>query len=127
MQVAKQDGHMQRFARRLRNRARQLGLSDAEVARRAGLTERRYAHYVAGTREPNLATLVSICEVLDSTPSEMLLESTPDASAASERDVLLARIMATSKRLDVEALRIAALQLSAFIQGRTAKTRRTRG
>ena len=36
----------------------QLGLSDAEVARRAGLSERRYGYYATGEREPNLATLL---------------------------------------------------------------------
>ena len=40
----------------IRERARELGLSDAEVARRAGLSERRYGYYATGEREPNLAT-----------------------------------------------------------------------
>jgi transcriptional regulator with XRE-family HTH domain len=52
---------MDLFAKRLRERARQLQLSDAEVARRAGLAERRYGHYVRGMREPDYATLVRIC------------------------------------------------------------------
>src|SRR5690606_11426561 len=34
------------FANRLRERAAQLGISNAEAARRSGLDERRYAHYV---------------------------------------------------------------------------------
>ena len=51
---------MRIFAQRIRERARELGLSDAEVARRAGLSERRYGYYATGEREPNLATLVRI-------------------------------------------------------------------
>ena len=48
------------FAENLRKRAKQLGISNAEAARMAGLEERRYAHYVANRREPDLATLVKI-------------------------------------------------------------------
>ena len=57
---------------RLRSRALELGLSDAEVARRAGLTATRYGHYVSDYREPDLATLVRICRVLGLRPDELL-------------------------------------------------------
>ena len=57
---------------RLRARAMELGLSDAEVARRAGLTTTRYGHYVTDYREPDLATLVRICRVLGVRPDEVL-------------------------------------------------------
>jgi transcriptional regulator with XRE-family HTH domain len=73
---------MQVFAQRIRERARELGLSDAEVARRAGLSERRYGYYATGEREPNLATLVRICEVLAATPNDLLLaEGKPPAQS----------------------------------------------
>lgn len=60
------------FASNLRRRAEELGISNAEVARRVGLSERRYAHYVSGKREPDLATLVRIAEVLGTTPNWLL-------------------------------------------------------
>jgi transcriptional regulator with XRE-family HTH domain len=66
---------MELFANRIRERARELGLSDAEVARRAGLSERRYGYYATGEREPSLPTLVRICGVLAATPNEVLLEA----------------------------------------------------
>lgn len=56
----------------LRSRALELRLSDAEVARRAGLTPTRYGHYVSDYREPDLATLVRICRVLGMRPNELL-------------------------------------------------------
>ena len=89
---------MEEFARRLRERARELGLSDAEVARRAGLSERRYGYYATGEREPNLAALVRICEVLAATPNDMLLPEgrTP---AQSGRDRVLARITTAADSL----------------------------
>ena len=49
-----------------------LGISNAEAARRADLDERRYAHYTAGRREPDLATLVKIAERLGTTPDTLL-------------------------------------------------------
>jgi transcriptional regulator with XRE-family HTH domain len=89
---------METFAQRIRERARELGLSDAEVARRAGLSERRYGYYATGEREPNLATLVRICEVLAATPNDLLLpEGKPPAR--SGRDRLLARITAAAYSL----------------------------
>lgn len=63
---------MDSFADNLRRRAADLGISNAEVARRAGLTERRYGNYVSGRREPDLATLVRIALVLETTPNALL-------------------------------------------------------
>ncbi len=60
------------FAKRLRERAKQLGISNAEAARRIGLDERRYAHYASGRREPDLATLVNIAEILGTNPNWLL-------------------------------------------------------
>jgi transcriptional regulator with XRE-family HTH domain len=65
---------MELFATNLRRRAEELGISNAEVARRAGLTERRYGNYVSGRREPDLATLVRIASVLATTPNDLLAE-----------------------------------------------------
>jgi transcriptional regulator with XRE-family HTH domain len=71
---------MDLFAKRLRERARQLELTDAEVARRAGLSERRYGHYVRGARQPDFQTLVRICAALDTTPNDLLLKISRPAS-----------------------------------------------
>jgi transcriptional regulator with XRE-family HTH domain len=51
---------MQQFGNNLRHRAKELGLTDAEVTRRVGISERRYGFYVTGDREPDLATLLQI-------------------------------------------------------------------
>lgn len=63
---------MDQFSSRLRQRAKELGISHAEAARRSGLSERRYAHYVSGIREPDLATLVRIAKALQTTPNVLL-------------------------------------------------------
>ncbi len=44
----------------------------ADIARTLGLHERRFAHYVSGTREPDLNTLVKISKALGTTPNQLL-------------------------------------------------------
>jgi transcriptional regulator with XRE-family HTH domain len=74
------------------------------------LSQRRYSYYARGKREPNLATLLLICDVLAATPNDLLLpEGRP--SALSDRDRLVARITAAINNLDVADLELAACQL----------------
>jgi transcriptional regulator with XRE-family HTH domain len=60
------------FAENLRRRAAALKLSNAEVARRAGLLERRYGNYITGEREPDLKGLVRIAAVLQTSIDDLL-------------------------------------------------------
>src|SRR6266446_5434543 len=114
---------MQVFAQRIRERARELGLSDAEVARRAGLSERRYGYYVTGAREPNLATLIRICEVLAATPNDLLLPS-GKPPPQSGRDRSLARISAVTDNLSLGDLELAASLVECLATYRRARGRR---
>ena len=97
---------MQGMGARLRARARELGLSDTEVARRLHLSQPRYANYVNDTNEPDLATLVRICRALGITPDEALAFADPPGRAAD--DVLKARIEAAAGCMDPGRLHIAA-------------------
>ena len=63
---------MDRFSKNLRDRAKELGITNSEVARRAALGEQRYGNYVTGLREPDLATLVRIAEALETSPNRLL-------------------------------------------------------
>src|SRR5580698_8635589 len=109
---------MDLFAKRLRERARQLELSDAEVARRAGLAERRYGHYVRGTREPDFKTLLRICTVLDVTPNDLLLADV--ARRPSAHDRWLSRLVAAARGLDPDDVKLAARQIEALAEHRNA-------
>ena len=113
---------MDLFAKRLRERARQLGLSDAEVARRSGLAERRYGHYVRGKREPDFATLLRICAVLDVAPDDLLLEGRSSRMRAHEN--WLSRLMAAGRRLGTEDLKLAVRQIEALSDHRIVTKRR---
>lgn len=78
------------LAKRLKERAKQLNISNSEAARRIGLEERRYGHYITGSREPDLATLVKIADVLGTTPNWLLgvvdkLETQPKERALIDR------------------------------------------
>jgi transcriptional regulator with XRE-family HTH domain len=106
---------MREFGERLRQRAQELELSDAEVARRAGLTARRYGHYVTASRQPDLQTLVRICEVLRTTP-DYLLGFAGRAKRKSERARLTDRLAAAADALDEGQLRVAVRQVEAILQ-----------
>lgn len=95
---------------RLRARARELGLSDSEVARRLGLSQPRYAHYVSGVREPDFATFARICRALGISPNDALgFEVRPRQPDEVER--LRQRIEAAVEVMDVPTLRTAAALL----------------
>lgn len=97
---------MEPFANNLRKRAEELGLSNAEVARRAGLSERRYGNYVSGRREPDLATLVRIARVLDTTP-DRLLSFAGDAAATDGTEASrIASAVGALGPLDLETVAI---------------------
>lgn len=108
------------FAQRLKQQARNLGLSDAEVARRCGLNERRYGHYVSGSREPNLETLVRICEVLGVTPNDLLGFGADDGEE-NARSQLIDRVMAGVNVLNQDDLAVAVSQIEALVRHRTTR------
>lgn len=99
---------MRALGKRLRRRAEDLGLSDAEVARRAGLTPRRYGFYVTGDRQPDYQTLISICEALNTTPNVVLGFDKPERLAGRKRAQLAARLEATTHSLTDAGLELVA-------------------
>jgi transcriptional regulator with XRE-family HTH domain len=113
---------MDLFAKRLRERARQLNLSDAEVARRAGLAERRYGHYVRSTHEPDYATLVRICTALDLTPNDLLLPA--PAARPSPQERWLSRLVGAGRLLDIDDLQLAVRQVEVLLAHRQSTKRR---
>ncbi|WP_367278682.1 helix-turn-helix domain-containing protein [uncultured Sulfitobacter sp.] len=100
------------FCRSLRSRAKALGISNAEAARRCGLSERRYAHYVSGDREPDLGTLVRIATALGTTPNQLL--GLGEIQDTSSRDILFQRIQSAVQVISDEALEIATVQMEAL-------------
>lgn len=118
--VPEQNVPMDVFATKLRERAAQLGISNAEVARRAGLSERRYGHYVSGVREPDLRTLVTIAETLGTTPDALL--GVADPKPSSQRQDLQDRILSALTALSDDDLQTLAIQIEALATARAQPT-----
>lgn len=112
---------MEGIGDRLKARAAELGLSGAEVARRAGLTATRYGHYLQDIREPDLATLVRICRVLGLRPDVLLAYDQADSCS----DALLAKRAAVVAYVDV--LDAASLDLALPVMQAIAATTELRG
>jgi transcriptional regulator with XRE-family HTH domain len=119
MQVAsEQIVPMRVLGQRLRSRARELGLTNAEVARRAGLSERRYGFYVTGDHEPDLSTLLRICKVLATTPN-ILLGFSEDGKEGSNRAALVERLRTASRALSEHDLQSLVVQAEALAMYRS--------
>lgn len=72
------------WGERLKARARELGLTDAAVARALGVGQRRYSAYANESREPDFGTLTRICHILRTTPDAVLgFGPHPDAGDAA--------------------------------------------
>lgn len=100
---------MELFATNLKKRAADLGISNAEVARRLDISERRYGHYVRGDREPDLATLLKISRILQTSPNQLLgFDQEPEQD---ERAKLRDKMLAAAAHLDDYQLKIAAAQI----------------
>ncbi|MCR6631413.1 MAG: helix-turn-helix domain-containing protein [Magnetospirillum sp.] len=95
---------MEGLGEKLRARARELGLSDTEVARRLDISQSRYANYVVDKREPDFATFIRICRVLGTTP-DVLLGYGALAQATSEDERLQREIGAAALSMRTPALR----------------------
>src|SRR5690606_33916702 len=107
---------MEPFASNLRNRAKELGISNAEAARRVGLSERRYGNYVSGRREPDLRTLVQIAVALQTSPDHLL--SFGAVSATDEGDLFEDRIMSAVKALGGTEKKVVAVMIEALASQR---------
>jgi len=65
---------MSGIGKNLRKRSKYLNLTDAEVARRIGISARRYSYYVTDQRQPDFAMLKKICKVLRISYNELFAE-----------------------------------------------------
>jgi transcriptional regulator with XRE-family HTH domain len=108
---------MKIFAQRLKERAKMLGLADAEVARRAGLSERRYGNYVSGIREPDLYILTKIATALSTTPNHLLGFEAHDRPL-SGKDRMIERLINSANALPCEDLETILIQIEALTRHR---------
>jgi transcriptional regulator with XRE-family HTH domain len=86
------------------------GLTQAELAEQAGISDRAYADIERGTVNMRVETFLHICEALHVTPDELLTERTDNLTA--QQDELIARLNACSPKDRETALRL----MSVFLQ-----------
>ncbi len=63
---------------------KKAGLTQAELAEKAGLADRTYADIERGTSTMRISTLMSLCRVLNVTPNDILIEEENNAPTAEE-------------------------------------------
>ena len=91
---------------------KRMGMTQAEVAEAAGLSDRTYADIERGTVNMRIETILHICEALHITPDEILTESDP--ACISKEDELFARLKACSPKDKETALRLLAVYLQSL-------------
>ncbi len=108
---------MELFAKKVKERAAELGFSQAEVARRAGISERRFGHYMGGRSEPDLQLLVKIAVALDVTPNHLLgVEPRAPIKKADEAGRIRSRIAAAYATMDDGSLPLALTLVEAVLE-----------
>ena len=109
---------METWGERLRQRARELGLADVDVARKLGLAQGRYSAYVNGAREPDLKLFVRICQALGTTPDDILGVS----PSPTQEDDALSEVLASLRQLDSDGLVLASALIRTVVahQGQLA-------
>ncbi len=86
------------------------GLTQADVAEAAGLSDRTYADIERGTVNMRIETILRICNALYITPDEILTQS--DAQMTTQQEEILARLNACNPKDKETALRL----LSVYLQ-----------
>ena len=86
------------------------GLTQADVAEAAGLSDRTYADIERGTVNMRIETILRICNALYITPDEILTQS--DAQMTTQQEEILARLIACNPKDKETALRL----LSVYLQ-----------
>ncbi len=89
---------------------KRMGMTQAEVAEAAGLSDRTYADIERGTVNMRIETILRICEVLHITPDEILTEDEPPKT--TQMDEIWKRLEACSPKDKETALKI----LSVYLQ-----------
>ena len=89
---------------------KRMGMTQAEVAETAGLSDRTYADIERGTVNMRIETILHICDALHITPDEILTEK--DSDQISRQDEIWERLNSCSPKDKETALRI----LSVYLQ-----------
>lgn len=93
---------------------KKMGMTQAELAEAAKLSDRAYADIERGTANMRTETLLRICDVLHITPDEILTEEGDTVSAKQEE--LIARLGSCPPRSRETALRLLEVYLQSLTE-----------
>lgn len=88
------------------------GLTQAEVAEAAGLSDRTYAEIERGTVNMRIETILRICNVLHITPDEVL--TAENTRMREQEEELLARLKACNPKEKETALQLLSIYLKSL-------------
>lgn len=88
---------------------KRAGMTQAEVAEAAGLSDRTYADIERGSVNMRIETVLQVCQVFHITPDEILTDT--DSSLVTQQEELLARLDACSAKDKDTALQLLAVFL----------------
>lgn len=90
------------------------GLTQVEMAEKAGISNRAYADIERGSANMRLETLLSICKALHITPDEILTDD--NATQVEQQDYLIARLNDCAPKERDTALRLLSVYLQSLIE-----------
>ena len=91
---------------------KRMGMTQAEVAEAAGLSDRTYADIERGTVNMRTETILRICNVLHITPNEVFIEE--ETLTESETSELWARLNACNPKDRETAMRLLSVYLKSL-------------
>ena len=91
---------------------KRAGMTQAEVAEAAGLSDRTYADIERGTVNMRIETVLKICEALHITPDEILTEDNP--SLATRQNEIWERLTHCSPKDKETALKLLTVYLESL-------------
>ena len=97
---------------RLLNIRKRMGMTQAEVAEHAGLSDRTYADIERGTVNMRTETILRICNVLHITPDEVLTEE--NTSMTTQQGELWKRLDACNPKDKETALQLLEVYLKSL-------------
>lgn len=102
---------MRELGNRLLALRKKAGLTQAEMAERAGISDRTYADIERGTVNMRLETFLQICQAFHVSPDELLVDEKEAESPRQEE--LLERLRACPPKERETALRLLSVYLNA--------------
>ena len=68
----------QKLIAKIAERRRMLGLSQRQLAKRAGISDCYVSHLERSFRNPSAHVLISLCNALETTPDALMIDSLPE-------------------------------------------------